>query len=121
MLNGKITASLSFSLSKNVTNRSLAILYKSKSRSNLFCFFNFQVSGLNSGRGLKITIYAANANGRSPNIVLEGFTLKVAELQLGKPFFQAPFFSFSFSPNKLRLKDLLVYKAAQICLILNVF
>ena len=43
-----------------------------------------QVSGLNSGRGLKITIYAANANGRSSNIVLEGFTLKVAELQLGK-------------------------------------
>ena len=75
--------------------------------SNLFCFFNFQVSGLNSGRGLKITIYAANANGRSPNIVLEGFTLKVAELQLGKPFFQAPF--FSFSPKKLRLKDILVY------------
>ena len=43
------------------------------------------MSGLNSGRGLKITIYAANANGRSPNIVLEGFTLKVAELQVGKP------------------------------------
>ena len=103
---------LSFSLSKNVLNR------KRKSLGNLFCFFNFQVSGLNSGRGLKITIYAANANGRSPNIVLEGFTLKVAELQLGKPFFQAPF--FSFSPNKLRLKDLFVYKAAQICLIFNV-
>ena len=115
MSNGKITLSLSFSLSKNVLNRNLTILYKSKSRSNLFCFFNFQVSGLNSGRGLKITIYAANANGRSPNIVLEGFTLKVAELQLGKPFFQTPFFSFSFSPNKLRLKDILVYKAAQIC------
>ena len=48
-------------------------------------FFSAQVSGLNSGRGLKITIYAANANGRSSNIVLEGFTLKVAELQLGKP------------------------------------
>ena len=47
-------------------------------------FFSAQVSGLNSGRGLKITIYAANANGRSSNIVLEGFTLKVAELQLGK-------------------------------------
>ena len=48
-------------------------------------FFSAQVSGLNSGRALKITIYAANANGRSSNIVLEGFTLKVAELQLGKP------------------------------------
>merc|ERR1719471_1294766 len=45
----------------------------------------FTVSGLNSGRGLKITIYAANANGRSSNIVLEGFTLKVAELQLESP------------------------------------
>ena len=79
-----------------------------------FVFFNFQVSGLNSGRGLKITIYAANANGRSPNIVLEGFTLKVAELQLGKPFFQAPFFSFSFLTRKkpTRLKRLSVYKAA---------
>ena len=54
---------------------------------NLLHFLNFQVSGLNSGRGLKITIYAANANGRSPNIVLEGFTLKVAELQVGKPHF----------------------------------
>ena len=46
--------------------------------------FLLQISGLNSGRGLKITIYAANANGRSPNVILEGFTLKVAELQVGK-------------------------------------
>ena len=52
-----------------------------------FFFKKKQVSGLNSGRGLKITIYAANANGRSPNIELEGFTLKVAELQVGKPYF----------------------------------
>ena len=117
MPNGKITVSLSFSLSKNVLNRNLTNSLQEQ-ESDLFCFFNFQVSGLNSGRGLKITIYAANANGRSPNIVLEGFTLKVAELQLGKPFIQAPF--FSFSPKKLRLKDLLVYKAAQICLMLNV-
>ena len=44
----------------------------------------FEVSGLNSGRGMKITIFAANADGRSDSAVLEGFTLKVAELQLGK-------------------------------------
>ena len=43
------------------------------------------------------------------SIVLEGFTVKVAELQLGKPFFQAPFFYFTFSPKKLRLKKFLVY------------
>ena len=43
-----------------------------------------QVSGLNSGRGMKITIFAVNADGRSDSAVLEGFTLKVAELQLGK-------------------------------------
>ena len=54
------------------------------------CFNNpttllkFQVSGLNSGRGLKMTIYAVNANGKSESSTLEGFTLKVAELQLGE-------------------------------------
>ena len=44
----------------------------------------FRVSGLNSGRGLKIKIYAANSNGKSQSAVLEGFTLEVAELQVGK-------------------------------------
>lgn len=44
----------------------------------------FQVSGLNSGRGLKIKIFAVNANGKSESAVLEGFTLKVAQLQIGK-------------------------------------
>ena len=34
-------------------------------------------------RGMKITIFAVNADGRSESAVLEGFTLKVAELQLG--------------------------------------
>ena len=43
-----------------------------------------QVSGLNSGRGLIITLYAVNANGRSKSTVIEGFTLKVAQLQVGK-------------------------------------
>ena len=32
---------------------------------------------------MKITIFAVNADGRSESAVLEGFTLKVAELQLG--------------------------------------
>ncbi len=45
---------------------------------------SLQVSGLNSGRGLKMTIYAVNANGKSESATLVGFTLKVAELQLGK-------------------------------------
>eukprot|EP00094_Tigriopus_californicus_P006982 TCALIF_06722-PB protein Name:"Similar to Nphs1 Nephrin (Rattus norvegicus)" AED:0.15 eAED:0.15 QI:0/0.73/0.56/0.93/0.46/0.5/16/48/873 len=45
----------------------------------------FKVSGLNSGRGLKITIFAVNSDGRSQPFVLEGFTLKVAELQLESP------------------------------------
>jgi hypothetical protein len=44
----------------------------------------FEVSGLNSGRGMKITIFAVNTDGRSDSAILEGFTLKVAELQVGK-------------------------------------
>ena len=55
----------------------------------------FEVSGLNSGRGMKITIFAANADGRSDSAVLEGFTLKVAELQLGE-----------MQKNTLRLREL---------------
>ena len=41
---------------------------------------------MNSGRGLKMTISAVNANGKSESATLEGFTLKVAELQLGETF-----------------------------------
>ena len=44
----------------------------------------FQISGLNSGRGLLISIYAENANGKSTAAVIEGFTLKVAQLQVGE-------------------------------------
>lgn len=44
----------------------------------------FQVSGLNSGRGMRIEIFALNSDGRSESFFLEGFTLKVAELQVGK-------------------------------------
>ena len=51
--------------------------------------FDFSVSTCKKcQKFLKISLYEANANGRSPNIVLEGFTLKVAELQVGKPFFR---------------------------------
>lgn len=39
----------------------------------------FTVSGLDSGRLLKIFIYAANGKGRSEHVIVEGFTLKVAE------------------------------------------
>jgi hypothetical protein len=49
-------------------------------------FLFLKVSGLNSGRGLKMTISAVNSNGRSESATLEGFTLKVAELQLGAKY-----------------------------------
>lgn len=46
----------------------------------------FSVNGLESGKGLKLAIYAANAKGRSePAVDLEGFTLKVAEKITGDP------------------------------------
>lgn len=43
----------------------------------------FSVSGLNSGRLLKIFICAVNVKGRSESVVVEGFTLKAAEKQTG--------------------------------------
>lgn len=44
----------------------------------------FIVSGLDPGKVLKMVVYAANAKGRSEPVLLEGFTLKVAEKQTGK-------------------------------------
>lgn len=44
----------------------------------------FVVGGLDSGKLLKMVIYAANSKGKSENVLLEGFTLKVAEKQTGK-------------------------------------
>ena len=41
------------------------------------------MSGLNSGRGLKMRIFSMNEEGFSNSTVLEGNTLKVAELQIG--------------------------------------
>ncbi|XP_030763465.1 LOW QUALITY PROTEIN: nephrin-like [Sitophilus oryzae] len=41
----------------------------------------FIVSGLDPGKELKMAVYAANAKGRSEPVLLEGFTLKVAEKQ----------------------------------------
>lgn len=44
----------------------------------------FTVSGLDSGKLLKIIIYAINVKGRSDSVLLEAFTLKAAEKQTGK-------------------------------------
>lgn len=44
----------------------------------------FTVSGLDSGKSLKISIYAVNVKGRSDSVLLEASTLKAAEKQTGK-------------------------------------
>lgn len=44
----------------------------------------FTVSGLDSGKSLKIIIYAINVKGRSDSVLLEAFTLKAAEKQTRK-------------------------------------
>lgn len=44
----------------------------------------FNVGGLDADRLLKILIYAVNVKGRSEAVVLEAYTLKVAEKQTGK-------------------------------------
>lgn len=41
----------------------------------------FTASGLLPGKLLKIIIYAVNVKGRSDSVLLEAFTLKVAEKQ----------------------------------------
>lgn len=46
----------------------------------------FTVDGLESGRILKMIVYAANGKGRSDAVLLEGFTLKIAEKQTGESF-----------------------------------
>lgn len=46
----------------------------------------FTVSGLDSGKSLKISIYAVNVKGRSDSVLLEASTLKAAEKQTGKIF-----------------------------------
>ena len=46
---------------------------KTKSKMNLF-----------SGKELALRIYGVNRNGKSDPAILEGFSLKVAELQIGK-------------------------------------
>jgi hypothetical protein len=45
----------------------------------------FIVTGLGPGMVLKMLVYAANSKGKSEPAVVEGFTLKVAEKQTGKP------------------------------------
>ena len=44
----------------------------------------FMITGLNPGRDLRLMVFAMNNNGRSDPTVLEGFTTKVAQLQVGK-------------------------------------
>ncbi len=44
----------------------------------------FNVGGLDAGRLLKILIYAVNVKGKSEVVVVEAYTLKVAEKQTGK-------------------------------------
>lgn len=47
-------------------------------------FAIFSVNGLESGKLLKIVIYAVNIKGRSETVLLESFTLKEAEKQTGE-------------------------------------
>ena len=44
----------------------------------------FTVTGLHPGREIKLVIIAENTNGRSKPIVMDVFTTKVAQLQVGK-------------------------------------
>lgn len=43
----------------------------------------FTIGGLDAGRFLRIVIFAANSKGASDSVLLEAFTLKVAEKQTG--------------------------------------
>lgn len=45
---------------------------------------HFTVTGLHPGREIKLVIVAENTNGRSLPVVLDVFTTKVAQLQVGK-------------------------------------
>jgi hypothetical protein len=47
-------------------------------------YSTFSVNGLDSGKLLKINIYAVNIKGRSDSTMLESFTLKAAEKQTGR-------------------------------------
>ena len=44
----------------------------------------FIITGLNPGRDLRLLVVGVNKNGRSEATVLEGFTTKVAQLQVGE-------------------------------------
>ena len=44
----------------------------------------FIITGLNPGRDLRLMVFSVNKNGRSKPTVLEGFTTKVAQLQVGE-------------------------------------
>ena len=57
----------------------------------------FTITGLNPGRDLRLAIFAVNKNGRSQPTILEGFTTKVAQLQVGK----SKMFQFKFTKVNL--------------------
>ena len=44
----------------------------------------FIITGLNPGRDLRLMVFSVNKNGRSKPTILEGFTTKVAQLQVGE-------------------------------------
>ena len=44
----------------------------------------FTITGLNPGRDLRLAIFGVNKNGKSQPSILDGFTTKVAQLQVGK-------------------------------------
>ncbi|XP_076394781.1 nephrin isoform X1 [Megachile rotundata] len=58
----------------------------------------FTVQGLESGKVLKMILYAVNAKGRSEPTLLEGFTLKIAEKQTVRVLFTGTPVPFEITP-----------------------
>lgn len=76
--------------------------------SNKFPIFN--VNRLSPGQHLRLTVTAVNNKGKSDPVVLEGFTLKVAEKQTGKT--RSVYFQ-TFS--RLLFKDFLHFLSRDTC------
>ena len=53
----------------------------------------FTVTGLTPGQEINLVIKVVNSNGPSPSVVMDVFTTKVAQLQVGELSF---LFSFSY-------------------------
>jgi hypothetical protein len=77
----------------------------------------FTVNGLDSGKMLKIIIYAINMKGRSDSVLLEAYTLKAAEKQTGKRMSQIYLTIFCFfsiqhsSPPNLSISPRNIYSS----------